>query len=281
MKRDPPCASSSAHPADLRARLGFHGLPPSASRLRTGWPGRCSRTRCSGTGCRRWPRGCPARWASLVRARKRAAGHQHARRAIAALQAVLLPEAFLDGVQLAVALEPLDGRDLTAVGLHRHTVHDFTGWPSSSTVHAPQWVVSQPMCVPVSRKLSRKRCTRRRRDSTSASRAAPFTVTVILVRAHVTDLPRAGLPASGRAPPAPAPCRACTRPSPAVRRGRTGLRGAPRRLRDQPRRSASDQRVFRLLRPDRRGADVVNARPTRSNTPLVPSVTCAAAAAVA
>src|SRR5882672_12275044 len=51
--------------------------------------------------------------AGLLGARKeRAAGHQHARRAVAALQAVLLPEAFLDGVQLAVALESLDGRDL-------------------------------------------------------------------------------------------------------------------------------------------------------------------------
>jgi hypothetical protein len=30
------------------------------------------------------------------------------------------------------------------------TVHDFTGVPSSSTVHAPQFVVSQPTWVPVS-----------------------------------------------------------------------------------------------------------------------------------
>ncbi len=29
------------------------------------------------------------------------------------------------------------------------TVHDLTGTPSSSTVQAPQWVVSQPMWVPV------------------------------------------------------------------------------------------------------------------------------------
>ena len=29
-------------------------------------------------------------------------------------------------------------------------VHDFIGVPSTSTVHAPQLVVSQPTCVPVS-----------------------------------------------------------------------------------------------------------------------------------
>src|SRR5882672_7427995 len=37
------------------------------------------------------------------------------------------------------------------------TVHDFTGWPSRWTVHAPQWLVSQPTCVPVILKFSRMR----------------------------------------------------------------------------------------------------------------------------
>ena len=35
-------------------------------------------------------------------------------------------------------------------------VHDFTGVPSTSTVHAPQLVVSQPMWVPVSRGLAQE-----------------------------------------------------------------------------------------------------------------------------
>src|ERR1041385_8592044 len=48
---------------------------------------------------------------------ERAAGHHHARRAEAALQAVLLPEALLDRVELVSLLEPLDGVDLAAVGL--------------------------------------------------------------------------------------------------------------------------------------------------------------------
>src|SRR6185369_3328925 len=60
------------------------------------------------------------------------------------------------------------------------TVHDLTGCPSSSTVQTPQCDVSQPMCVPVSRSSSRMKCTSSRRDSTSASCAAPFTVTLIL-----------------------------------------------------------------------------------------------------
>src|SRR4029453_17522260 len=45
--------------------------------------------------------------------------HDHARGAEAALQPVLLPEPFLDRVELAVLRLPLDGRDLGAVGLHR------------------------------------------------------------------------------------------------------------------------------------------------------------------
>ncbi len=32
-------------------------------------------------------------------------------------------------------------------------VHDFTGVPSTSTAHAPQLVVSQPRCVPVSPRI--------------------------------------------------------------------------------------------------------------------------------
>src|SRR6187549_1073146 len=43
------------------------------------------------------------------------AGEHHPRRAVAALQAVLLPEPVLDRVQGAVLLQPLDGGDLAAV----------------------------------------------------------------------------------------------------------------------------------------------------------------------
>src|SRR4051794_24008406 len=56
-------------------------------------------------------------------------------------------------------------------------VHDFALSPSTWTVHAPQLLVSQPTCVPVSPKLSLRRWTSRRRGSTSASWASPLTLT--------------------------------------------------------------------------------------------------------
>src|SRR5712671_1013154 len=55
----------------------------------------------------------------LVPRQQRAPGHHHPRRAVAALQAVLLPERFLDGVELAVLLQALHGADVRAVGLYR------------------------------------------------------------------------------------------------------------------------------------------------------------------
>ena len=36
------------------------------------------------------------------------------------------------------------------------TVHDFTAWPSMSTVHEPHWLVSQPTLVPVRPRVSRR-----------------------------------------------------------------------------------------------------------------------------
>src|SRR5262249_13237677 len=47
------------------------------------------------------------------------AGHEHARRAVSALETVLGHEAFLEGMKLAVLLEPLHRHDLPAIGLHR------------------------------------------------------------------------------------------------------------------------------------------------------------------
>src|SRR6266851_609598 len=55
----------------------------------------------------------------LVALQERARGHQHAGGAEAALQAVLLGEALLDGMELARLLQALDRGDLRAVGLHR------------------------------------------------------------------------------------------------------------------------------------------------------------------
>src|SRR4051812_8392900 len=48
-----------------------------------------------------------------------AGGYDHTGGAVAALEPVALPEAFLQGVQLAVLRQPFDGGDLRAVGLNR------------------------------------------------------------------------------------------------------------------------------------------------------------------
>src|SRR5262245_8738985 len=54
-----------------------------------------------------------------VRAQEVDAGHDHAGRAEAALESVMLPERLLQRMQLAVRREALDRRDLAAVGLDR------------------------------------------------------------------------------------------------------------------------------------------------------------------
>ena len=84
--------------------------------------------------------------------------HHHARRAEAALQAVLGAERGRDGVQLSnrSATRPssvvIDPPSACAAS----SVHDLTDSPSSSTVHAPQDVVSQPMLVALRPRTSRR-----------------------------------------------------------------------------------------------------------------------------
>ena len=58
-------------------------------------------------------------------------------------------------------------------------VQDLALRPSTMTVQAPQLEVSQPMWVPVSPSPSRRKWTSRVRASTSASCAAPLTVTLM------------------------------------------------------------------------------------------------------
>src|SRR6202453_2521602 len=57
----------------------------------------------------------------------------------------------------------------------------FTDLPSSSTVHAPQLEVSQPMWVPVRSSSSRKACTSRSRGSTSRVCSTPLTRKVTFI----------------------------------------------------------------------------------------------------
>src|SRR5581483_7338156 len=71
-------------------------------------------------------------------------------------------------------------------------VQDFTGRPFSSTVHAPQYEVSQPMWVPVRSRSSRIISTSSSRGSTESSHAFPFTFTLMGTRCasgiNVADL---------------------------------------------------------------------------------------------
>ena len=103
-----------------------------------------------------------------VLSEQRDAGHHHPWRAETALEPVFLPETFLDRMELAVLLESFDGRDLTAVRLHGEHGARLHRLVVEMTVHAPQCVVSQPMCVP-SRRSSRRKWTSSRRESTCLS----------------------------------------------------------------------------------------------------------------
>src|SRR5215475_5784213 len=72
-------------------------------------------------------------------------------------------------------------------------VHDFTGRPSIRIVQAPQWVVSHPIWVPVSRSVSRSMWTSKSRGSTSAWCFSPliesFTSMSALLLGHRPALP--------------------------------------------------------------------------------------------
>src|SRR5262249_42372894 len=52
---------------------------------------------------------------------------------------------------------------------------DLTGWPSTSTVHAPHCPSPQPYLVPVRSSLSRRTVSRVSDGAASTSRAAPLT----------------------------------------------------------------------------------------------------------
>src|ERR1700736_5643833 len=56
------------------------------------------------------------------------------------------------------------------------TVHDLTDMPSRSTVHAPQCVVSQPICGPVCSSFSRNVWISNSRGSTTTSTALPLSL---------------------------------------------------------------------------------------------------------
>src|SRR5882724_8394260 len=122
------------------------------------------------------------------------------------------------------------------------TVQDLTGRPSSSTVLAPQWLVSQPMWVPVSRRFSRSMWTRRIRGSTSASCFSPLIATLTSMGSapSLRALDRLAKRAAGQHPHQ---VLLVLDRSPQVRPGLRRVRGELRRL--------LDRRVIRPLPPER------------------------------
>src|SRR6056297_1296588 len=73
------------------------------------------------------------------------------------------------------------------------TVQDFTDLPFMSTVQAPQWDVSQPICAPLRFRFSRRKCTSSVRGSASPSTARPLIVMRICVLPIVSPSAHAAL----------------------------------------------------------------------------------------
>src|SRR5438105_8348160 len=119
--------------------------------------------------------------------------HDHARRAVAALQAVVLAECLLHWVQWSVRFgEPLDGEDIGAFQLPGEDGARLHGLAVHVHDTGAACEVSQPTWVPVRRRCSRRNCTRSVRGSTSAVTALPFTVIATAVMTS-SSKPASGL----------------------------------------------------------------------------------------
>src|SRR5260221_1328737 len=75
--------------------------------------------------------------------------------------------------------------------------HDFTAAPSSRTVQAPHWLVSQPTWVPVSPSTSRRKWTSRTRDSISRDSSILLTGMLTEAKGHCFEC-GAGIQATAR-----------------------------------------------------------------------------------
>ena len=111
--------------------------------------------RCSGTGCRRWPRGWRPR-----RGRRRRRGRRARPSACPACRCRTgrrRPRGTRAGAasraHRAPAPRALDGRDVAPSTWQTGTRHESTGAPSSRTVHAPHSPSPQPSFVPVRREV--------------------------------------------------------------------------------------------------------------------------------
>ena len=148
-----PCASTGVpiDPADVDLGRRAHRPPPPRS------PRRCSGSRCSGRCCPRARGGSRPRSGSGSPRAGSTAASTMPRRAVAALERVVLVEALLQRVERAVRRRGPRSSSISCPSAWTpSTVHDFTDSPSSSTVQAPHDEVSQPTTVPVRPSRSRR-----------------------------------------------------------------------------------------------------------------------------
>src|SRR5215210_961304 len=109
---------------------------------------------------------------------------------------MLLPEASWSGWSSPFLARPSIVMISEPLACTARTVQDFTAWPFMMIVQAPHWLVSQPTCVPVRPRTSRRKWTRSRRGSTSPLRCCPLMVIVTFMTTEFLLLSLAA--ASGR-----------------------------------------------------------------------------------
>ena len=147
-------------------------LPPPRHKRRA----RCSGSRCSGRGCLRDRGGpVPVSASGSCSADRPLPGSFLACRNRIAARACSRTIPARDGACRWMA-SPSMVVISRAVGLHGESGARFDRHPSSSTVQAPHWLVSQPIFVPVRPTASRRKCASSSRGSTSAWYARPLTV---------------------------------------------------------------------------------------------------------
>ena len=155
---------------------------------------RCPGSRCSGRAPPTSPRGSRPRSGCGFTWRKSSAVISMPGRAEAALQPVVLVEGLLQRMELAAVGQALDRADLGAVGLHREHGARARRLAVDEIVHAPQMPCSQPTCVPVRPRSSRRKSTSSLRGSQRPSRVAPLTVRRTLTSSVMRGAARSGPP---------------------------------------------------------------------------------------
>ena len=117
-------------------------------------------------------------------------GHQEARCAEAALQAVLTPEGFLQGLQLAVLGQAFDGGQLAPIRLdgEQGARLDWSVVDEDRCTRRTGWCRSR-RAFPVKPRSSRRKYTSKSRGSTSRVYVVPFTPTLTVLKAFSAICP--------------------------------------------------------------------------------------------